>query len=595
MGRGAIPVLNLFPAKTAPQSLSDVLEERLPGIEFTLVDGRQAGITFQGLDASYLMVLVDGHRLAGEIARGNPDLNRVDIDRVGRIDVQRGATGSTRYGSGAVAGVIDILTRPPHANWGIDANARYSSAGEQHYSLGVSRGGRLTTATSAIFRDKQRYFLDSRGSFSGGHAGAAPVPGEVRERVEIEGFQNYSVRQQLAYDLSDALHASAYGEYYHHERRNAGEVGKRRHDLYRDIAGGAKLDWQLAGRQDLEFAYDFDSYTKLDKYLLLERTERNYRHTLHNPKLFYAGHSGDLSVQGGAELIAEQLATYQFADGQGTHRRDTWAAFAQADWNLGDFGVQAGLRGERHASFGAHLTERISASYRLGDLTLRAGYASAFRAPTLKELHTDWDHQGLFQMVGNADLKPETSHNFEASADYAHRRISLSISAFHNRISDKIATTWNAAGDTLRYANASSARVTGVNVSGKWHWRRWGLGTSYAYTHDYQRIDGKNTSSVRPHSATTQLDYRLRDWTIGLSGRWRGGIDQWVATASGDWVKLRYPAYAILKLSAGGPLSRNIRLTAGIDNLLDYTPRHVTFNAGITPGISAFLALNFEL
>jgi Outer membrane cobalamin receptor protein len=185
----------------------------MPGIEFTRTEGVSNSITFNGLGANYLLILIDGERMAGETQRSNPDFNRIDIDNVERIEIVKGAM-STLYGSGAVAGIINIITKKAEKPFQAGLEALYSGEGERR--LGASTGfkkGKISSYTSAVANLKQKYFFKD---------------------TEIEGFKNISISEKLNYTIPDKLNIGLRGTFYTHQRHNAGLIGELVNDLYRN-------------------------------------------------------------------------------------------------------------------------------------------------------------------------------------------------------------------------------------------------------------------------------------------------------------------------------------------------------------------------
>ncbi len=588
--------------QTAPQSLIDVLQNELPGIEFTRTEGVTNSITFQGLDANYLLILVDGERLAGETSRSNPDFNRIDIDNIERIEVVKGAM-STLYGSGAVAGVVNIITRGADRPFGAGINAQYDSEGEQKYGFNVGTQLRkFSSYTSGVVRLKSAYTLhDRRPQTYYYEDGTAVTPDSTLSSVEIEGYRNFTLEERLGYRFSERFKASARGSFYQHERFNAGMVGDLKHDLYRDW--NAHLSTEFTPSQDnrFELSYHFDNYTKYDKFLKLGETERNYRNLIHNPRLLFSSEAlRNNTLVAGAEALVERLDTYQFADT--VHGTTTWSLYVQDDYRLGQhWSFQGGLRLDHHSAYGLHLNPKLSAMAKAGSWTFRAGYAAGFRAPTLKELYTSWDHQGMFELVGNRNLRPEKSHHISASTEYARPSFNVSLSGYYNKIYDKISMLWNMANDTSYYANTSNASTAGFDIDLRARiGRHVTLRSSYAYVRDRQMLRGRNTSSTRPHSATIRIEYTFRiaccPFTAGLGGRILSKVDTYTLDTENDLLyRIRYPAYSIWKLNCSGQLPRGIRINVGIDNLLNYKPDNVTYNAGITRGTTFFASLSIAL
>lgn len=88
--------------------------------------------------------------------------------------------------------------------------------------------------------------------------------------------------------------------------------------------------------------------------------------------------------------------TYQFDNGK-EQSVTQGAIYIQDSYNpSGKLSIETGIRAEYHSEYKFHITPKISLMYRPGRFSLRLGYASGYRSPSLKELYTDWNHQGSF-------------------------------------------------------------------------------------------------------------------------------------------------------------------------------------------------------
>ena len=72
----------------------------------------------------------------------------------------------------------------------------------------------------------------------------------------------------------------------------------------------------------------------------------------------------------------------------------------------------------------------------------------------------DFDMAGIFMIYGNPDLKPETSHNFQLSAEYTRRLLTFSIGTFCNLVSDRITTGWSQALKGQVYTNIDKVAIS---------------------------------------------------------------------------------------------------------------------------------------
>lgn len=151
-----------------PMDMETLLQYELPGIQFSYNSMSQLPeIKYQGMDAEYLLFLVDGERISGEGADHNVDFSRFNVDDIERIEVVRGAQ-STLYGSNALGGVINIITRSANRPFTGNVNARYGDKSGQKYSVSAgTKQNRFSSLTSLTHRRKETYTIaDTEGAYT---------------------------------------------------------------------------------------------------------------------------------------------------------------------------------------------------------------------------------------------------------------------------------------------------------------------------------------------------------------------------------------------------------------------------------------------
>ena len=117
--------------KADATNIGDLLQAELPGIEFSYSMDQQTSLDMQGFGGNAILFLVDGERLAGETL-DNIDYSRLNLDNVERIEIVKGAA-SSLYGSNAVGGVINIISKETEEPWNLNLNGRYGSHNDQRY------------------------------------------------------------------------------------------------------------------------------------------------------------------------------------------------------------------------------------------------------------------------------------------------------------------------------------------------------------------------------------------------------------------------------------------------------------------------------
>jgi outer membrane receptor for ferrienterochelin and colicins len=581
-------------------NFSELLELELPGLEFTRMGGMKA-INMQGMGGNYVLFLIDGERMTGEI-RNNIDYNRINMENIERIEVVKGAA-STLYGSSAVGGVVNIITKTTTRPLQLNLHSRIGGMGENHHGFNVGgKHGRWTTNTAASYRHTQSYELQNSSYLVRNLEDGTTLTDNVLRTTHVEGSLNRTLDQRIQYRPQPGILAELKLGYFDNERFNAGMEGERRRDYYKDYNGTARFNWDVNPRNRIEASYHYDNYSKYDFFVRLGTRESNYTSILHNPKVMHSARPGQRhELTTGVEYLSEALSTFMFAD-DGFRTTSSYVVFMQDDFRITpSLNIISGLRYDHHSAFGGHLSPKLSAMYKTGAINWRGGYAAGYRSPNTRELYTDWDHRGMFRMVGNPDLVPETSHNFNISSEYWHERVNASVIGYYNQIDNKIQYLWNMPQDTAFHRNIDQARVWGADVNLTWRIRQnLSLRTAYAWVNDISEEQGRNLSATRPHSLVVRGEYRFRfrsvSNTLNLGVRALSGVTIYsYDNPSEQYLSIDYPGYQIWRASISSRLPYGLTATATIDNILGYRASVVTFNSSISPGRLFYFGLSWDV
>ncbi|MDR1879250.1 MAG: TonB-dependent receptor [Bacteroidales bacterium] len=585
------------------RNVKDVLETELPGLEFTSHGGTM-NINMQGLGGKYILFLIDGERVSGE-TRDNVDYNRLDVSNIEQIEIVKGAA-SALYGSNAIGGVVNIITKDASNPWQVNVNSRYGTHAMQQHggSIGFKRAkfNSLTTGNYKYFRG---YTLKDSERGKTVYEDGFVEEDTIKYSTAVKGYTDFSINQKFIYTPVSGLKLTAKGTYYRHEDLGLAKNNKL-NDLYQGGNASLRANWEITQKQNIEFAYNFDMYDKFNHYLTEEmagikkRTYNNFQHTANI--LFNQLFSEQNILTVGTEFLSDNLLTYQFVDNK-TFQSYNYVVFAQHDillWKK--FNLVYGARLDYNTTYKPHVSPKLSLMYKFRDVSLRASYGGGFRAPSLKELYTDWDHQGMFRLMGNDDLSPEKSQNVSLSAEYTKGIINVSALGYYNYIKDQITTVWSQSEDTAFYTNFGSVQIAGAELNVRME-TKFGLSVkaSYAYTYT-QSLDEneENISNTRPHSATVQIGYRFRKGIYLLNpviqGKVLSALDmKGYSTSYQQYYTIHYPAYTVWKFILNQQFWNGINLQLGIDNIFDYQAKRQTFNSSLSSGRTFFAGLSIDI
>lgn len=570
--------------KSDATHIGELLQSELPGIEFSFVMNQQTSLNMQGFGGDAVLFLIDGERLAGETL-DNIDYSRLNLDNVERIEIVKGAA-SSLYGSNAVGGVVNIITKTNKRPWAVNVNARLAEYKNQRYGTTFSFNARKFNSQTSVQHTKTgEHKMENEGVFSKVHAD-----------------RTWNFKERLQFRVNEDFRLIGRVGYFFREKDTIGSVVKER---YRDFSGGLKGEYTFNEKSNAELAYTFDQYDK-SKYIQTSKKDlRKYSNVQHSVRglynyIFLDNHT--LTV--GGDFMRDYLMSYQFAN-NGSRKQYSADGFAQFDSNITDWlNLIAGIRYDYFSKAKAdHFSSKIGLMFKANHCSLRASYAGGFRAPTLKEMYMDFDMASIFMIYGNPDLKSESSHNILLTAEYTNSFYNVVISGYYNKVNDRITTSWNQELKGMKYININDIYIKGIdaNISAKYPC---GIAAriSYNYTHEDIGIGQPQVSSTRPHSATAKVEYG-KDWKkygfdIALSGRYLSKLtteEPSSISSREETQKTSYPGYFIAKLTLMQRVGKGINITMSADNLFNYIPSYYYNNSPATTGISFSAGISIDI
>ena len=425
-------------AKMGAKNVSEVMAN-IPGV--VIYDHPQATVMMQGFEGAYVKVLIDGMEITGDSGGATP-VNMIPVSDIERIEIVRGAS-SVLYGSDAMGGVINIITKKPE---------------KEKLSAGLKQ-----ELTSTLRYYGEGYIGYANKLFAVSLGGSFDMDDGKKIQKRNTKRQTVDVYEVPASRLG-SVRANA--SWYHPN----GEL-----ELY-----GSWMDSLIEMSADIENGYDF-SNAKLEggvkeKFNISEFAMLDgffsYRQLVYDAdRVNYSVQtSSDFSdslfrdIEGEIRVSWEPLISHALLFGINTKREalesDSFSAekssvmvsaLVQDTWNIGGadrFRIVPGLRFDyrpRKEDDEEHLyklTPKLSLRYDpLENLTLRLSYGMGFKTPSLKQNYWFFFHPAPYNFLirGNPNLKPETSHGFNIQADYSFtKEFSVSAGAFFNYITDLI-------------------------------------------------------------------------------------------------------------------------------------------------------------
>jgi len=573
-------------------NIQDLLQQELPGIEFSYAMNQQVNMNLAGFAGQGVLVLLDGERLAGETME-NTDFTRLNMNGVKRIEIIRGAA-SALYGSNAAGGVINIISKDADRPWTLSVNGRAADHHEWRAGLNLGLNSKnVSNMLDVTFNRISTYTvcIDTK---------------DMCDFRQVYGYHAWNFRDRLIWRPADGLKLTARAGYYYKQRLYNPDTP----DRYRDFSAGLKGEWDLNSSNRLELSYAFDQYDKSDFIRSSQMDVMDYRNVQNSLRALYIHtlREADVLTLGG-DFMCDYLDTYQFGPGE-THRQYMADIFAQYDWNISHHWELIGaLRWDYFSDRDdRQVTGKLSARYRLDNLTLRGGYAGGFRAPTLKEKYMNFNMADIFDIHGNPDLKAEKSHNFNLSAEYSLLNYYFTLGASYNLVGNRISTSgirYNQYGEPyIDYLNVPDLNVFSLDATVRANWLN-GISASLSYNFTHEQTYGGSATQycpARPHSIVAKCCWH-KEWSknyktdVTLSGRFLSEVSYMSMYMYEPFEERRItnPAYTMWKLQLSQQICRGIQVTIAVDNLFNYSPAVYSFNAPVTAGTCLQVGLSLDI
>lgn len=583
------------------------LEERLASIagfsQFRRSDSRSANPTAQGITlralggnaSSRTLLLLDGVPVANPFF-GYIPFSALSPERLAAVRVTRGG-GSGAFGSGSVAGTIDMVSAGPREVGALQALAAVNDRGEIQLSANSSaRLGQGFVVGSVQWDRGDGFWTTPRGQRTPASARAA--------------FESWSASLRAVAPIADDIEIQAslfaYGDGRTLRFRGADSQIE-----------GQQASLRIVGRGDWQF--DVIGYLQAQDYSNIVISATSFQKTLDQRQTPTTALGGKLELRPPAgDAVTIRLGTdYRLARGRlfetpysagritalrrAGGDQSNIGLFIEGDWNLGSIVLTAGARADRwviengyfrQAGPGGAVQQDIGYADRSGwsgnarggllwraasGFDLRAAVYTGMRLPTLNELYRPFV---VFPVTTNAnpDLKPERLVGYEIGADWRPAdNLSLAVTLFDNRVEDAIANVTLSANLRQRQ-NVASVASRGVEASANVSLGEFSLAASTAWTDATVHAPGTSIHGNRPAQvphlavAATLAWKNASRWKVSATLRHVG--PQFEDDLETDIL----PAATTVDAVAEAPLGRRTRFFARIENLL--AERIVTRNQG---------------
>lgn len=607
--------------KTGASTLDKILE-KVPSINAQY--GRfphpsassKASISLRGMGANGTLILVDGKRLSGE-TESPYEMTRITASMIERIEIVKGSM-STLYGSDAIGGVINIITKKIDKNVST-LDLKYGSNGDGD---AVNKNVNFTNAGSV---DKLRYKINTsiddttpyKVNKSYTQQAINPSSGADLNGNSLDNISgNYDVTYKdeatvktigtrLEYDFSDNFTAGLDLSYFTEDREGQylgntsatsgglitntpvnSEDKNRRIDISSDfkylinddLSMNTKVYRSYYKKRNYTDPLTFDgaTNTKFSANVTIDTLESDLTYILNDSNIITTGleyrketrDSGAINPDASSSEFITKVVNYK-------------SLFIQDEIEISDtLNAIVGTRYDNISNADNKITLQAGLVKEIAeDTSIRANYAQGYRTPDIAELYVVSMYYKGAKRYGSEvintiktesyDLKPEQSQTFELSLSNKYENLSSVFTIFNNKVKDKIdLVSYNDSSSSTKYytsENIDQVDIKGAEVSFDYDLNKdidLGLNATYLKTED--ESTGKELTYTPDISASFSVNYKItNDLNTNLMLRYIG--EQYSNSTNTEQTN----NYTLVDLGAQYQINKNIEYYLGVDNIFN--------------------------
>ncbi|WP_201005644.1 TonB-dependent receptor domain-containing protein [Pseudomonas cichorii] len=554
------------------------LTDAVRDVEGVTVNGgaNETDISIRGMPADYTLILVDGKRQSARESRvnGNSGYEQSFIppaEAIERIEVVRGPM-SSLYGSDAIGGVINIITRKVTPEWG--GSITYDYSARQHSDQGNAR--------------QTQFYLSGpiKEDLLGLQVWGRYLDRQADNDIEqTNGFskadhRDLTARLAITPNADHEILLEAGATRLKNGDGLSANWATREQENNRDhwsISHQGRWGWATS---DVSLAYEKSSREGLADSTQTDVLGRKpeVENTVFDAKLVMPTEHNITTVG----MQWNDTTVTDWNQGLGDRRNYEFsvvqrALFAENEWSMTDtFSLTTGLRMDDHEQYGVHFSPRVYGVWRAtDDWTFKGGVARGFKAPEVRAVVPGYSYlrRNRFVMFGNPDLKPETSTNYELSALWSNRNnLSAGATVFYNDFQDKLSTVtttevWNGF-TVMDRVNVDKAVIQGVELNGRWDvTSAVAIKGNFTYT-DSEQKSGANAGA--PLALTPERKANLRaEWQLNDRTQLWAATNYYGKEYGNTLTDEASPAYTTSDFGGSYELTKNISLNGALYNVTD--------------------------
>lgn len=499
--------------RTISEMINTIAGTIVNGANNTL--GTNQRMSIRGSSDGNVLILVDGIPINDPSVLTNYfDLNFFNASEVERIEILKGGQ-STLYGSDAVAGVVNIITKKASTQRAVP-----------HFSAGFGSYGTMNSTLGIKGKSKKiNYNLAASVVRSAGFSAAHDTTGAGHH--DNDGYHQYNLRGEMGFQLSDKLNARIFSNYSHYNADIDAAAFTNDNDFTarnRNVQIGSGLIWKH-GKGTLHINYHFNY---VDRFYLDDSTDRpsfsyysvsNYIGRSHFAEVYENYKWNKFSLLAGIDHrlfnTSQEYNSISMFGPFNTRLEDTagmWqtSPYASVIYNHKNLNIELGGRWNHHSVYGNNFTYTFNPSYLIRQrLKIFTNVSSAFKTPTLYQLFDPY--------IGNTSLDPENSLILEGGVEIYSKNWSLRVTDFYRNTDNAIQfIITDPVFFSGHYLNVSNQKNYGVEAEFNYRSVKWNVHSNYTYTQGKISSNYSESGNQLAKDTTYNNLYRVPEHAFNL-------------------------------------------------------------------------------
>jgi outer membrane receptor for ferrienterochelin and colicins len=603
-------------------------------------------LSIRGTGHNDTLFLIDSKRVLGEFSK-TYELQRIPAGMIERIEVLKGSA-SMLYGSDALGGVVNIITKKPHKEFGGTINV---VGGKLKEAIDVDVSGFNANTTYSLFMNYMQtkaYEQNEPTAIKVMQSGSETAPSQLVGggnwallRGSLNDVYDYgidyrpksrlkNIGTKIGHFVSDTLELTFDASYLKEDKRSS-FINQMYPTNYVQGANTIKAKWVPAVQED-----DNERYTLGGGFEFVPTEDLRLGYRLHYSKykkqreiftplfaqLGYASKEASLSGENystltqtthelnlrydinddskvftGANYVKDDVDSSAYAK-----KINKKSLFAMHEWSASEkFDVNYGIRYDDTSIGKSQTSVSIGTRYEvLPNTHLRASYAQGFKSPDTRDLFVDQINPAGKYMLGStvtnthkttsSDLKPETSETYEVGVLHFGKNYGIDTALFQSDIKNKIERVEYASQSTpgvsyMTFENVNKSKIQGIEASLRYRFfDSFSTKIAYSYIDARNKTDDTRLSYTPRQNASLHLDIKITD-SVGLQTTTKYGGDQ----IGSDGQK--YGGYTITNVKLSYAAMEALDVYGGIDNVFE---KQTHKDLGLSPKAAYYVGMRYK-